>query len=161
MRAIALLKEEMQLLGNSTGIFSTLITYSIPTTAIERMKSRGGNALGIDVEGHLIGKRPKRHNKPCSNQILVNLLSVTWPSNIDDRAAHALVTRFMDGFKAAAKELDVLHPFVYMNYANKEDDVFTGYGEDNKQRLIAIQRDIDPYGIFTSSGLWRGFFKLR
>lgn len=46
----------MQLLGNSTGISSTLITYSIPTTAIKRMKSRGGNALGIDVEGHLISR---------------------------------------------------------------------------------------------------------
>ena len=61
----------------------------------------------------------------------------------------------------AAEEPDVLHPFVYINYANKGDDVFAGYGEDNKKRLIAIQKNIDPYGIFTSSGLWRGFFKLR
>ncbi|KAJ8071879.1 hypothetical protein OCU04_002187 [Sclerotinia nivalis] len=144
-RAIALLKEEMQLLGNSTDIFSTMITYSIPTTAIERMKSRGGNALGIDAEGHLI----------------INLLSVTWPSNADDRAAHALVSRFMASFKQAAEELNVLHPFVYINYANKGDDVFGGYGEENKQRLIAIQKNIDPFGIFTSSGLWRGFFKVR
>ena len=96
-----------------------------------------------------------------SNNSPVNLLSVTWPSNTDDRAAHALVTRFMEGFKRAAEELDVLHPFVYINYANKGDDVFAGYGEDNKKRLIAIQKNIDPYGIFTSSGLWRGFFKLR
>ncbi|KAH9210256.1 FAD binding domain protein [Leptodontidium sp. 2 PMI_412] len=144
-QAIELLKEEMQLLGNSTGISSTLITYSIPTTAIKRMKSRGGNALGIDVEGHLI----------------INLLSVTWPSNAEDRAAHALVSRFMTNFKAAAEKLDVLHPFVYINYANKGDDVFAGYGETNKQRLIAIQKSVDPFGIFTSSGLWRGFFKVR
>ncbi|KFY98579.1 hypothetical protein V500_01599 [Pseudogymnoascus sp. VKM F-4518 (FW-2643)] len=144
-QAIEIFKNNIQLLGNQTAVSPELITYSIPAKAIERMKLRGGNALGIDIEGHLV----------------VNLLSVSWTSNIDDGAAHTFASRFIASFQEAAEGLDVSHPFIYINYANKGQDVFTGYGEENKQRLIAIQTDIDPLGVFTSSGLWRGFFKVR
>lgn len=92
---------------------------------------------------------------------VVNLLSVSWTSNIDDGDAHTFASRFIASFKQAAETLKVSHPYIYINYANKGQDVFSGYGEGNRQRLIAIQTDIDPLGVFTSSGLWRGFFKVR
>ncbi|KAH6668220.1 hypothetical protein B0J14DRAFT_658137 [Halenospora varia] len=142
-QTIGIFKNNVQLLGNRTAVRPELITYSIPAVAIGKMKLRGGNALGIDVEGHLV----------------VNLLSVSWASSIDDGAARTFASRFIASFEQAAEGLDVLHPFIYINYANKAQDVFSGYGEENKQRLIAIQTDIDPLGVFTSFGLWRGFFK--
>jgi len=86
---------------------------------------------------------------------------LSWTSNLDDRAAHGFASRFIASFKQAAEALKVFHPFIYINYANKGQDVFSGYGEENKQRLIAVQKEIDPLGIFTSSGLWPGFFKVR
>ncbi|GFF91658.1 LOW QUALITY PROTEIN: hypothetical protein IFM47457_08915 [Aspergillus lentulus] len=69
-------------------------------------------------------------------------------------------SRFLQRYQVAARELGLYHPFVYVNYADKGQDVFSSYGERNKRRLIEIQRSIDPMGVFTSNGLWRGFFKL-
>jgi hypothetical protein len=57
-QTIGIFKNNIQLLGNQTTIRPELITYSIPAVAIEKMKLRGGNALGIDVKGHLVGKSP-------------------------------------------------------------------------------------------------------
>ncbi|KAK8142575.1 hypothetical protein G3M48_008556 [Beauveria asiatica] len=54
---------------------------------------------------------------------------------------------------------EVLHPFIYLNYANKGQDPFASYGWENKQKLLKIQKDVDSAGIFTSKGLWTGFFK--
>lgn len=64
--------------------------------------------------------------------------------------------------ESAAKELGVAHPYRYINYARKgqAEKVFAGYGEANVQRLKRIQRAVDPDGVFTSQGLWKGFMKL-
>ncbi|KAI6084501.1 FAD-binding domain-containing protein [Hypoxylon rubiginosum] len=144
-RAILIFKDNVLSLGNVTGVNPELITYSIPAAAIENMRARGGNALGIDVQGHLV----------------INLLSVSWSNSTNDGAAYSFADRFIEDFRRAAERLDVLHPFIYINYANKGQDVFSGYGEENKKKLIAIQESIDPRGVFTSSGLWPGFFKVR
>lgn len=55
-QSIRIFKDNVQSLGNVTGVNPELITYSIPAAAIENMKARGGNALGIDVKGHLVSK---------------------------------------------------------------------------------------------------------
>lgn len=40
--------------ANLTSVNPQLITYSIPAATMEMPKSRGGNALSLDVEGHLV-----------------------------------------------------------------------------------------------------------
>lgn len=63
---------------------------------------------------------------------------------------------------ATAQDLGVASRFKYMNYASaaQTNSVFAGYGDENVQRLKSIQKTVDPRGIFTSKGLWRGFVKL-
>jgi len=65
--------------------------------------------------------------------------------------------------KASASSLGVLNRFVYMNYgwAGQAGEIFDGYGEENAARLRRVQRSVDPEGVFTRSGLWRGFMKLH
>lgn len=78
-----------------------------------------------------------------------------------DNAAYALANDFTADFQKAAKSLGAFHPFIYINYANQGQDVFASYGEGNHRRLIEVQKALDPQGVFTSSGLWTGFFKVR
>jgi aryl-alcohol dehydrogenase-like predicted oxidoreductase len=61
-----------------------------------------------------------------------------------------------------AERLGVANPYLYINYvsAQQAPDVFAGYGDKNVQRLREIQRAVDPRGVYTSHGLWRGFVKL-
>ncbi|KAH7160434.1 hypothetical protein B0J13DRAFT_617198 [Dactylonectria estremocensis] len=131
--------------ANLTSLNPQLITYSIPAATMEMSKARGGNALGLEVEGHLV----------------INLLSLSWTTSALDNAAYALADDFIEDFRAAAESLNAFHPFVYINYANKGQDVFAGYGKGNQQRLVNIQQAIDPRGVFTPTGLWTGFFKVR
>jgi hypothetical protein len=91
---------------------------------------------------------------------VVNNLSLAWAHAADDEQVRLFAARFLQRYQVAARELGLYHPFVYVNYADKGQDVFSSYGERNKRRLIEIQRSVDPMGVFTSKGLWRGFFKL-
>jgi hypothetical protein len=51
------------------------------------------------------------------------------------------------------------HQYKYMNYAMKDDDVFSGYGAENKRRLLDIKARYDPEDVF--GRLVPGGFKLR
>jgi len=66
----------------------------------------------------------------------------------------------MSRLRDAAIKHGILHPFVYMNYANTREDVYAGYKAENVARLKDIRKEIDPKGIFTSQGLCNVYFKL-
>jgi hypothetical protein len=74
----------------------------------------------------------------------------------DDATVYGFAERFFSRYTQAAKDLGVHHPYIYLNYANRDQDPFAGYGTENKQRLTEIQQSVDPRGIFTSTGRWRG-----
>lgn len=73
-----------------------------------------------------------------------------------------MTANIIERLNATANDLGVASRYKYINYASaaQADSVFAGYGDENLQRLRRIQKAVDPRGIFTSKGLWRGFFKL-
>lgn len=93
---------------------------------------------------------------------IVILLSTAWASAEGDDPVGTMTTNVVDRVKAAAVELGVSHPYLYVGYARagQERDVFAGYGEENLQRLKEVQKSLDPSGVFTSHGLWKGHMKL-
>ncbi|CAG9948171.1 unnamed protein product [Clonostachys rosea f. rosea IK726] len=119
---------------NLTRLNPQLITYSIPAAVMKLSKA---------------------------NNELVNLFSLSWTDSSMDDAAYSLAEDFIANFQKLAKSLNVFHPFIYINYANKGQDVFASYGNDNHKRLTEVQKALDPRGVFTSFGLWTGFFKVR
>ncbi|ETS86523.1 hypothetical protein PFICI_00351 [Pestalotiopsis fici W106-1] len=145
-QALAIFEDEVEKIQTVTGLSANFVTYTLHPNAISKMKSRGGNALGIDQDEPLI----------------LILISTDWTSSDGDVAVESMTTNVLDRIAAAAQELQVYHPFMYVNYAyaGQADKVFSGYGEENRQRLKDIQISVDPDGIFTSQGLWRGFMKL-
>lgn len=74
-----------------------------------------------------------------------------------------MTTNIADRLKKAAIDLGVYNPYMYVGYArsDQDDEVFAGYGMENLMRLKAVQKSVDPRGIFTSSGLWKGHMKLQ
>jgi FAD/FMN-containing dehydrogenase len=57
-----------------------------------------------------------------------------------------------------AKEMDVYHPYIYPNYAGKNQVVLEGYREASRERLKRIKTEVDPGGVFER--LTPGYFKL-
>lgn len=73
---------------------------------------------------------------------------------------NTFVSNWVKKSTAATRDAGEHHPWMYINYASKEQDPCGGYGEENLERLRRIQRNVDPGGVFTSRGLCRGYFKL-
>jgi FAD/FMN-containing dehydrogenase len=92
----------------------------------------------------------------------VILISTAWANAEGDGPVGTMTTNVVDRVKAAAGELGVTHPYIYVGYARagQDKEVFAGYGEKNLRRLQEVQKSVDPSGVFTSHGLWRGHMKL-
>lgn len=71
---------------------------------------------------------------------------------------HRAATNVMARAVAVAKEMGMHHRYIYQNYAKSGRDVFSSYGEENKERLLDIQSRYDPERVFTR--LQPGYFKL-
>lgn len=81
-----------------------------------------------------------------------------WSNPSDSTRLRQMFSRFIERSKTAAKRRGVHHRFLFQNHAFEEEDVFTGYGETNLQRLRSIRQRVDPQGIFQT--LQPGYFKL-
>ncbi|KAJ9483325.1 hypothetical protein VN97_g10083 [Penicillium thymicola] len=145
-QALKIFSEEVREIKTVQGLTPNFISYPIQKNAVAAMKQRGGNALGIDTDGPLF----------------LILLSTAWTDASGDAAVNKMTENTARRVNAAAEKLGVADRYRYINYASKAqaDEVFPGYGKTNMQRLKQIQKAVDPKGIFTSKGLWRGFRKL-
>jgi vacuolar-type H+-ATPase subunit C/Vma6 len=59
---------------------------------------------------------------------------------------------------ARAKELDLYHRYLYMNYASQFQDVIGGYGETSRAKMRDIAKKYDESNVFQV--LQPGYFKL-
>ncbi|KAJ9483579.1 hypothetical protein VN97_g9818 [Penicillium thymicola] len=147
-QGLEIFRQEVEAIKVVPGIRTNFISYPIQRTAIAAMKQRGGNALGIDIEG--------------DEPLFIILLSTAWSDATDDAAVNTMTANAIRRIESAAQDLGVANRYKYINYASAQQasEVFPGYGEENFQRLKEIQNTVDPRGIFTSKGLWSGFVKL-
>ncbi|PLB54762.1 FAD-binding domain-containing protein [Aspergillus steynii IBT 23096] len=145
-QGLRIFQEEVEAIRTVPGLVPNFICYPIQRNAIAAMKQRGGNALGIDREGPLF----------------LILISTAWSNRTDDAAVNRMTANTIERLTVAANDLGIADRYKYINYASaaQASTIFAGYGDENLQRLKKIQKSMDPHGIFTSEGLWRGFVKL-
>jgi hypothetical protein len=91
----------------------------------------------------------------------VTFLSTAWLRAEDDTLVSDFYDRVLARLEDASRRLNVHHPYKYIGYGRLGEDIFSAYGADNRGKLVQVQEDVDPQGIFTSDGLCRGGFKLR
>lgn len=84
--------------------------------------------------------------------------AIRWNHAADDDTVKRAGNNIMARAVALAEEMQVYHRYIYQNYANQTQDVFGGYGLENKRRLLQIQKKYDPEQIF--SRLQPGYFTL-
>jgi hypothetical protein len=81
-----------------------------------------------------------------------------WSDKADDEIAMQTSHNVINKSVALAKERGLWHPFVYQNYASRNQDVFAGVPLENRKRLKEIQRKYDPENIIQR--LKPGYFQL-
>jgi hypothetical protein len=91
--------------------------------------------------------------------IVVLSVCPQWNRAEDDEAVKASVARFSKMTMVLLEKEGLLHRWVYPNYASEVQDVFAGYGEENRGKMKKIQRKYDPDGVF--DGCSRGISRCE
>jgi hypothetical protein len=94
----------------------------------------GGNALGFDPE--------------TKGTYMAWAEVVEWSGAGYDDAVHAWVRNTTWAINNATQEAGLWDPFVYMGDATYFQDIYEGYGAENKQRLLDVSRKVDPERVF-------------
>jgi hypothetical protein len=84
--------------------------------------------------------------------------SISWSSAADDARILAASRNFISRASATAYAQGLGNRFLYQNYAGQEQDVFSGYGQENLERLRKVSRKYDLSGVWQK--LQPGYFKL-
>ncbi|KAM0424329.1 hypothetical protein ACHAPT_010475 [Fusarium lateritium] len=126
------------------GIFPNIVVQGITIPQLKKMKTNGGNALGLDVK---------------DGPVLIVQLCAMWLNKSDDAAVYRWMSDVMEKTKAESKSRGLDNDYLYMNYASQFQDVVTNYGADNKAKLKSISKKYDPQQVFQV--LQPGYFKLE
>lgn len=78
---------------------------------------------------------------------IVLMVAPYWKNAEDNDVVYAAFDAFITKSAALAQKLDMLHPFIYQNYAGQPQPVFASYGKENRARLREIKNRYDPAGI--------------
>lgn len=81
-----------------------------------------------------------------------------WSSAHDDAKVQKATSNIIERGVALAKEMRLDDPFIYINYASLEQDVYSGFGQKSLNRLKVTKKKYDPLNVF--GRLWPGYFKL-
>lgn len=143
VRILDIFTQEVETIKDAADILPALVMQPITIPTIRLFRKNGCNALGIaEADGPLI---------------LMNL-AILWSSKADDDRIIAAAARAIARSQQVAGEMGLGYRYIYQNYASLSQDVFRGYGEENRQRLLAISRKYDPDQVFRD--LQPGYFKL-
>lgn len=135
--------EEVAKLRNVAGLLPALSFQIISTATSSNFARNGGNAIGIS---------------PSDGPLILVNTAVTWTNKADDALVESTLASFNTRAKAAANAAGVMHPYVYLNYAQGNQDVFASYGAANKAFLKATHDKYDPKNVWTE--LLPGSFKI-
>ncbi|KAI9761159.1 MAG: hypothetical protein M4579_001206 [Chaenotheca gracillima] len=128
---------------NTTGLAPVVAFQPISTAISSHFSRNGGNALGVS---------------PDDGPLMLVQYNWAWASTADDTRVTNAIESILAQAETAAQSMGLANDYVYLNYAAPNQKPFDGYGAANKNRLINIQKLLDPKGVF--SILQPGYFKL-
>lgn len=118
-------------LVNVANIFC-LILDPLPPAIYKRHAAE--NALGLDDR---------------TDSLVIAELFASWTNAADDALVERTLHALLEDINSAAKELGAFHPYIFANYAYKDQDVMGSYGAANLKKLKKVREEVDPKGIFT------------
>jgi hypothetical protein len=135
--------EELPAIVDAENLLPAVSLQVITEPILERMATRGGNALGLSTK-----------DGPLMNV----LVAIKWSKSADDDRINKFAAKVKDRAVAAATAKGKASNYLYMNYASPWQDVVSGYGTVNQAMLKTISKKYDPSGVFEK--LQPGYFKL-
>ncbi|KAI2772256.1 FAD-binding domain-containing protein [Daldinia loculata] len=134
----------LEKLKDAEGFTFTLGFQFLTVSMLENSAKAGGNAMAIP---------------PSDGPLIIVVINPTWslPED-DDRIFKAVENLVAESRERAVTRHRSLHPYIFANYAYKEDDVIAGYGKESVSMLRETSKKYDPEGLFQKGT--PGGFKL-
>ncbi len=133
----------LESLKSAEGLIFSLGYFPLPRALLANSKAAGGNAKDMN---------------PTDGPLFIVFVNPTWNSADDDERVHQGVENLLFKFRQLASQKDLLHRYIFTNYAYQKEDIFAGYGEESVRRLKKVAQKYDPNGVFQE--LVPGGFKL-
>ncbi|TID13242.1 FAD-binding domain-containing protein [Venturia nashicola] len=137
-------REEVDVIKAEPDLGINIVYNPLTRNALSQMKQNGGNALGV-----------KEEDGPLT---VVNI-NCRWSDESSEARMRQFMRNLIRRFSQSAKEMDMLHPYIFQNHAFEEQNVFAGSGDEKLSRLRYVRRLVDPDGVFQN--LQPGYFKLE
>ncbi|PTB65194.1 FAD-binding domain-containing protein [Trichoderma citrinoviride] len=128
LKEIAAVHEESVALLKDCDGFSPTLLYQ-PLVSDMLPKDDIGNALGITTE---------------DTPLIIVALLWKWIDAKHDKPISQTADDFMNKVERVARAHGTFHRYQYLNYAARHQDVYGGYGEENRKRLRELQAKYDP-----------------
>lgn len=120
-------------LTNVTKILCCLVLEPLPPSIYKRHAQE--NALGLADR---------------TDSLVIVELFASWANAIDDDLVKNTLYSLLDSINTRAKELGGLDPYLFANYADKDQDVIASYGTASVEKMRQVRQAVDPKRIFTS-----------
>lgn len=155
-------RDEVSSIKDTFGLQIYIVYNPLTVSTIEKMSRRGGNALGIRPgDGPLTSKLIHVLFSQTCTCLMVSVVNINlhWSDDGDTERMRSFMRRLRHRIRHVAASMDMLHPYLFQNHAFEEDDIFAGYGGENRDRLLRVRDAVDPDGVFAR--LQPGYYKLR
>ena len=126
-------QETLDKVKHLEGVEWSFVLHPVVPAAMHEGHVRGGNALGLSE---------------CTEPMIIVLLVGTWDHAQDDTLGYQVGWEALDKITERSKQLGVFNPYIYMNYAWKDQRVIDGYGTNVKEWLRGVSKKYDPNGLF-------------
>ncbi|KAE8374065.1 hypothetical protein BDV26DRAFT_296330 [Aspergillus bertholletiae] len=120
--------EQVDLLKDVEGLTLTTVIQPMSSSA---MKATFNSPLGLT---------------PAGQQWF--LVRADWKNAKDEERVREAVRKIVDVAESEAKQTGVHLPYLYSNYASRDQDPLASYGAENSNRLKEIALKYDPDGVF-------------
>ncbi|KAF2677131.1 FAD-binding domain-containing protein [Lentithecium fluviatile CBS 122367] len=124
-------KPKAQAVHDTTGANVTFVFQPVPKSVAEASKEKGGNPMGIPVEGQMWWST-----------------TLEWTDAADDDTVRGLSIETTDKWEELGKARGLYLPYLFMNDASRDQNPLASYGEKNLQRLKEIAAEYDPTQLF-------------
>lgn len=144
---ISIFISESESIKHIKDVLPSFVFQAITADEILHMSRNGGNSLGLSAS---------------DAPILIYSFTIRYTKTEgggEDRVIEGGGKRIVERSERIAKEMGLWHPFIYLNYADISQDVFSSYGAENQRKLKEIQEKWDPEGVF-GKRLQPGGFKV-
>lgn len=125
----------LQTFANASGLVYTLAYEPLPSviTSHGAANASSPNAFGLD---------------PDDGPQVIALQSIQWADATDDATINEAARSIWAQADELAVKMGLQRKWIYLNYADRDQDPIGSYGSENVGKLQAVSRKYDPTGLF-------------